>query len=55
MKTKVTREQWDQAEKWLAEGVTGKEVASRLNVSPGRVSQKLGKPRAKPETKPEPQ
>jgi IS30 family transposase len=47
MNTKTTKEQWEQAKKWRDEGVSNLEVAKRLNVTPGRVSQKIGRKRLK--------
>jgi IS30 family transposase len=47
MNPKTTKEQWEQAKQWRDEGVSNIEVAKRLNVSPGRVSQKIGRKRLK--------
>jgi IS30 family transposase len=47
MNPKTTKEQWEQAKQWRDEGVPNIEVAKRLNVSPGRVSQKIGRKRLK--------
>ena len=40
---------WETARKLQSEGLTGREIARQIGVSPGRVSQVLGKRRAKSE------
>lgn len=45
--TKATAEQWAEAAKWRAEGMTIKAIAEKLGVTQGRASQKLGKRREK--------
>lgn len=41
------REKWTLAEKLKSEGLTGREIARQIGVTPGRVSQVMGKRRAK--------
>lgn len=43
------RTRWELAEKLKAEGLTGREIAKQIGVTPGRVSQVLGQRRAKSE------
>ena len=40
---------WETARKLQSEGLTGREIAKQIGVSPGRVSQVLGKRRTKSE------
>jgi predicted transcriptional regulator len=44
---KANLERLDLANKLKAEGLTGKYIAERLGISPGRVSQMIGKRRTK--------
>lgn len=46
-KPKSTREK---AQELAAQGLTGKAIAELLHVTPGRISQLIGKRRPKPET-----
>lgn len=52
MKPKVTPEQWEEAKKWLAEGITQTEVALRLGCKQPLVSLRLGKRKQKTEAVP---
>ena len=47
MTPKTTPEQWIEAAKWRDDGMTMAAIAAKLQVSKGRVSQKLGKKREK--------
>ncbi len=44
------REKWTLAEKLKSEGLLNKEIAKQIGVSPGRVSQVMGKRRTKSES-----
>ena len=48
-KYKATAEQWELARKLKAEGLTGKEIARQVGLTPGRISQVLGQRRTKSE------
>jgi hypothetical protein len=47
MRRKVTEEKWMEAARWRESGLRVCDIAERLGVSIGRVSQKLGKRRVK--------
>ena len=47
--TDLASSKWETARKLQSEGLTGKEIAKQIGVSPGRVSQVLGKRRTKSE------
>ena len=49
MERKMTPEQWEEAKKLKEQGVTSSAIAERFGISQGRISQKLGKHKPKPE------